>query len=90
MFVCLGGNRAEQLRAHVLELVRKLDFLGGGDTVRGAARGALALVENDVEPLGTERDLHCIGENIAAAADAFAGVAREFMALRAWRADTAT
>jgi hypothetical protein len=39
----LGGDLAHHLRAHVLELVLKLDFLGDGDTVLGDARRAKRL-----------------------------------------------
>ena len=36
--VGLGGDFAHHLRAHVLELVFKFDFLGDGDAVLGGAR----------------------------------------------------
>ena len=65
--VGLLGNLAHHLRAHVLELVLELDFLGDGDAVLGRARRAEALVDDDVAALGTERDLHGVGEHIDAA-----------------------
>jgi hypothetical protein len=50
--VGLGGDFAHHLRAHVLELVGELDFLGDGDAVLGDARRAEALVDDDVAALG--------------------------------------
>src|SRR3546814_9550785 len=55
--VGLRGHFAHHLRAHVLELVLKLDFLGDGDAVLGDARRAEALVEHDVAALGAKRHL---------------------------------
>jgi hypothetical protein len=49
---CWSGDVLDHLRAHVLELVRKLDLLGHGDTVLGDPRRAIALVEDDVTALG--------------------------------------
>jgi len=46
--VGLRSNFADHLRAHVFELVFKLDFLGDGDAVLGDARGAERLVDDDV------------------------------------------
>ena len=63
----LRGDLAHHLRAHVLELVLKLDFLGDRHAVLGDARRAIALVENDVAALRAERHLDGIGENIDAA-----------------------
>src|SRR5581483_158182 len=75
---CIVGllrHLAHHLRAHVLELVLKLDFLGDGHAVLGDARSAEALVEDDVAALGTERHLHSVGENVDAAQHAVAGIA---------------
>src|ERR1700730_13886710 len=63
----LGGDFAHHLRAHILELVLKFDFLGDGDAVLGDAGGAERLVEHDVAALGTERDLDRVVENIDSA-----------------------
>src|ERR1700704_6477424 len=63
----LGGHFAHHLRAHVLELVFKFDFLGDGDAVLGNAGSAERLVEHDVAALGAERHLHRIVENVDAA-----------------------
>ena len=71
----LGGDFAHHLGAHVLELVLELDFLGDGDAVLGRARGAERFVDDDIAALGTESDLHRIGENVDAAQHALAGVA---------------
>ena len=73
----LRGHLAHHLRAHVLELVGKLDFLGDGDAVLGNARSPVGFVENDVAPLRTQRHLHRIVENIDAAQHSVAGVAGE-------------
>jgi hypothetical protein len=63
----LGGDFAQHLRAHVLELVLKLDFLGDGDAVLGDARRAEGLVDDDVAALRTQRHLYCVSENVDAA-----------------------
>ena len=74
----LGGDFAHHLRAHVLELVLKLDFLGDGDAVLGDAGGAERLVEHDVAALGAERHLHRVVENFDAAQHPVAGIDAEF------------
>ncbi len=79
--VGLRGHFAHHLGAHVLELVLELDLLGDGDAVLGDARGAEALVDDDVAALGAERDLHCVGEDVDAAQDTLARVAAEFNVL---------
>src|SRR5579871_5471824 len=79
--VGLRGDLAHHLRAHVLELVVKLDFLGDSDAVLGDARCAEALVEHDVAALGAQRDLHRIGQRLYAAQHALAGVAGKFYVL---------
>ena len=68
MSLVLRGDLAQHLRAHVLELVLELDLLGDGDAVLGDARGAEALVEDDVAALGAERHLDRVGEDVDAAA----------------------
>ena len=74
----LGGDLAHHLRAHVLELVVELDFLGDSDAVLGDARRAEALVENDVAALRAERDAHRVGENVDAADHFLPRFLREF------------
>jgi hypothetical protein len=63
-----AGDFFHHLRAHVLELVLKLDFLGDGHTVLGDARGAEGFVEHHVAALGTQRDLDRVGEDVDALA----------------------
>src|SRR5208337_210519 len=75
--VGLRGDLAEHLRAHVLELVGKLDLLGDGDAVLGDARGAVALLENDVAALGAERYLDRVGEDVDPPKHALARVLRK-------------
>jgi len=79
--VGLRGHFAHHLRAHVLELVLKLDLLGDGDAILGDARCAEALVDHDVAALRPQRDLDRIGEDVDAAQDALARVAAEFHVL---------
>ena len=74
----LGGDFAHHLRAHVLELVLELDFLGDGDAVLGHAGSAERLVEHDVAALGTERHLDRVVENVDTAQHAIAGIDAEF------------
>ena len=75
--VGLRGDLAHHLRAHVLELVGKLDLLGDGDAILGDARRAVGLVEDDVAALRTERHLDGVVESIDAAQHAVAGVGGE-------------
>src|SRR5580700_10220391 len=79
--VGLGGDFAQHLRAHVLELVFELDFLGDGDAVLGDARRAKALFDDDVAALRPERHLDRIGENIDAAQHAITRVSGKFYVL---------
>ena len=62
----LGSDFLDHLRAHVLEFVFELDFLGDGDAVLGDGRRAEALVEHDVAALGAQRHGHGIGQDINA------------------------
>ena len=65
--VGLAGDFAHHLRAHVLELVGKLDVLGDGHAVLGDARSAEGLLQHDVAALGAEGHLDRVGEDIDAA-----------------------
>ncbi len=69
-----GGDLLDHLRAHILELVRKLDLLGDRHAILGDARSTVGFVENDVAALRTERHLHRVGENVDAAQHAVARV----------------
>jgi hypothetical protein len=75
--VGLGGDLADHLRAHVLELVAELDLLGDGHAVLGRARRTEGLVEYDVAALGAEGDLHRVGEDIDALEQTRPGIAAE-------------
>ena len=76
--VGLRGHFTHQLRAHVLELVGELDFLGDGDAVLGDARRAVGAVDDDVAALGAERHLDGVVEDFDAAKHAVAGITGEF------------
>ena len=65
----LARDFAHHLRAHVLERVLEVDFLGDGDAVLGDGGGAELLVEHDVAALRAERYLNGVGEGIDAAQD---------------------
>src|SRR5690606_25888226 len=62
----LGGHLAHPLRAHLLEAVFELDFLGNGHAVLGHRGGSKALLDDDVAALGTEGHLHRVGERVDA------------------------
>jgi hypothetical protein len=80
--VGLGGNLAQHLRAHILELVLELDLLGHGHAVLGRARRAERLLEDHVAAFGPKRDLHRIGQDIDAAHHALAGLGRKLHIFR--------
>jgi hypothetical protein len=69
----LGGDFLDHLRAHVLELVGELDFLGDGDAVLGDGRRAEGLVEDDVAALRAQRRLDGVGQDVDAGQHALAG-----------------
>ena len=73
----VGSDFLHHLRAHVLELVLELDFLGDGHAVLGDGRGAEALVEHHVAALGAERDLDGVGEDVDAGEHARRGRHRQ-------------
>src|SRR5215207_9999192 len=70
----LGGDLANHLGTHVLELAGELDLLRDGDAVLGHAGRAEGFVEDDVAALRAEGDLHGIGESFDAAEHAVASV----------------
>ena len=63
----LARDLAHHLRAHVLERVLQVDFLGDRHAVLGDGRRAELLVEDDVAALGAERHLHRVGQLVDAA-----------------------
>ena len=65
----LARDFAHHLRAHVLERILQVDFLGDGHAVLGDGGGAELLVEDDVASLRAEGDLDRVGEGIDAAQD---------------------
>ena len=75
--VGLRGHLAHHLRAHVLELVRKLDLLGDSDAVLCDARRPIGLVEDHVAALRAKRHFNRIVEGIDAAQHSVAGVSGE-------------
>ena len=74
----LGGDLAQHLRAHVLELVLELDLLGDGDAVLGHARRAEGLLEHDVAALGAQGHLDRVGQDVDAVQHLLPGVGVEF------------
>src|SRR5690606_30152861 len=80
--VGLGGNLADHLGAHVLELVGQFDVLGNSHTVLGNAGRTEGLVEYNVTALGTQGDLYRVRERIDAAQHALAGIRTEFHIFR--------
>ena len=68
----LARDLAHHLRAHVLERILQVDFLGDRHAVLGDGRRAELLVEDDVAALGAERDLHRVGQLVDAAQDRLA------------------
>jgi hypothetical protein len=73
-----GGHGAQQLCAHILELVLQFDLLGDRNTVLGDARRAIAFVDEHVAAFRPQGDADGVGENINAAGNALTGVAGEF------------
>ena len=73
----LRGDLAHHLRAHVLELVGKLDLLGDGHAILGDAGCAVALVEHHIAALRTQRDLHRVGQDVHAAQHALTRITAE-------------
>ena len=69
--VGLGGDFLDELCAHVLKSVLKLDLLGDGDAVVGDQGRAEFLIQHHIAALGAEGNLHGIGELIDAALDRF-------------------
>ena len=62
----LARDFAHHLRAHVLERVLEVDFLGHRHAVLGDGGGAELLVEDDVASLGAEGDFDRVGQLIDA------------------------
>ena len=71
--VGLDGNLAHQLRAHVLEGILELDFLGDGHAVIGNQRSAELLVQHNVAALRTKGDFDGIRQGVDARFQSAAG-----------------
>src|SRR5579871_110302 len=65
----LGGDFTNHLGPHVLEAVLQFDFFCNGNAVLGDGGRTEFLFDHHVAALGTERDLHCVGEQVDAAQD---------------------
>ena len=76
--VCLGGNFANHLRAHVLELVLEFDVLGDGDAVLGDARCAKRLLEDHVTAFRAECYFYSVCQGIDALKHPGPGVRAKF------------
>ena len=76
--VGFGGNLFDDLRAHVLERVVELYFLGDGNAVVGDKRRAVLFVEHYVSALGAERDFYGVGESVNAFFERAPGVVARF------------
>ncbi len=73
----LGCDFFHHLRAHVLERIGELDFLGDGYSVLGDGRRTELLVDDDVPSLGAKRDLDRLRELIDAALESRARIGVE-------------
>ena len=60
----MGSDFLDHLRAHVLEFVLQLDFLGHGHAIFGNGRCAIALVEHYIATFGTERHSYRIRQDV--------------------------
>jgi hypothetical protein len=72
--VGLDRGFLDQLRAHVLELVRKVDLTGDRDAVVGYDRRAGDLLQDDVAPFRAERRLHGLGQLVDASQQQSPGI----------------
>ena len=72
--VGLGGDFANELCAHVLELILQFDLLGDGNAIVGDERAAELLAQHHVAALGAQGDLNGIGQLVDACAKCFTGV----------------
>src|ERR1051326_3377392 len=70
----LRGYFPHHLRAHILHRILEIDLLRYSHAVFSDRRAAIFLVQYDVAPFWTERDLYCVGEFIHAAQNCCAGL----------------
>src|SRR5947208_6113745 len=78
----LGSDFAHHLRAHVLEGILELDFLGHGHAVLGDDGRAELLFNYRVAAFGAEGNLHCIGKSVHAAQNRLTGILACYNLLR--------
>ena len=69
----LGCDFAHHLRAHVLERVLEIDFLGHRDAILGDGGAAELLLENHVAALGAECHFYRVGKLVDAAQNRLTG-----------------
>ena len=72
--VGLGGDFLHQLSAHVLKGIGQLDLLGDGHAVVGDQGSAELLIQHHIAALGTQGDLHGVGQLIDALLQSLAGL----------------
>src|SRR6266705_1129198 len=65
----LGGHFAHHLGSHVLQRVLEFNFLGYGHAVLGDGRRTKLFLDDHVAPLGPQRDLDGVGQNVDPAED---------------------
>src|SRR4029077_17962878 len=65
----LGSNFTPHLCAHVFLRIAQFDFFRDGNAVLGDGRRTELLLDDYVAPLGTEGNLHRIGQEVYAAQD---------------------
>ena len=75
--VGLRCGLAHHLRTHVLELVGEFDLPGDGHTILGDPRCTIALVQDHIAALRTERYVHRLGKYVDAAHHALTGIIAE-------------
>ena len=68
----LGSHFLDHLRAHVLELVFQLDFLGDRNTVLGHGGGTVGAIKNHIAAFGAERYFNSVSQNVDATNHALA------------------
>ena len=68
-----AGDLFDHLGAHVFKFVFEFDFLGYSYAIFGNRGRTPGFVDNDIAPLGTKGNHHCIGEGLDALQHGFTG-----------------
>ena len=76
--VSLGGDLLDEVSANVVVAVAELNVFSDSDTVLGNLRHAKSPVEDDIASTGSEGDLDCVGEHVAALKHESARFSSEF------------